>query len=170
MKFNLYFHKIRVEIKPTFILLPTGTSIVLPVGYMDQPTGLLHIYLWRRLCGRQRRRFIQITSSGGYLDNLLRKLCEFWFFENYCTHSFQPEIGTGDPWIWKPMLFHCAKLGPVCQKWGQCSQCWRQGKWNRSKLVPCRPIRCSVTNYRYQSEDTYRPYANTCSIATHIHW
>ena len=28
-----------------FILLPAGTSIVLPVGYMDQPTGLLHIYL-----------------------------------------------------------------------------------------------------------------------------
>ena len=26
-----------------FILLPAGTSIVLPVGYMDQPTGLLHI-------------------------------------------------------------------------------------------------------------------------------
>ena len=38
------------------ILLPAGTSIVLPVGYMDQPTGLLHIYLWRRLCGRQGRR------------------------------------------------------------------------------------------------------------------
>ena len=37
------------------ILLPAGTSIVLPVGYMDQPTGLLHIYLWRRLCGRQGR-------------------------------------------------------------------------------------------------------------------
>ena len=45
-----------------FILLPAGTSIVLPVGYVNQPTGLLHIYLWRRLCGRQRRRFIQITS------------------------------------------------------------------------------------------------------------
>ena len=29
----------------SFILLPAGTSIVLPVGYMDQPTGLLHIYL-----------------------------------------------------------------------------------------------------------------------------
>ena len=28
-----------------FILLPAGTSIVLPVGYVDQPTGLLHIYL-----------------------------------------------------------------------------------------------------------------------------
>ena len=27
------------------ILLPAGTSIVLPVGYMNQPTGLLHIYL-----------------------------------------------------------------------------------------------------------------------------
>ena len=34
------------------ILLPAWTSIDLPVGYMDQPTGLLHIYLWRRLCGR----------------------------------------------------------------------------------------------------------------------
>ena len=43
-------------------------------------------------------------------------------------------------------------------------------KLNRSKLVPCRPIRFSATNYRYQSEATYRPYANTCSIATHIHW
>ena len=30
---------------PSLILLPAGTSIVLPVGYMDQPTGLLHIYL-----------------------------------------------------------------------------------------------------------------------------
>ena len=29
---------------PTIILLPDGTSIVLPVGYMNQPTGLLHIY------------------------------------------------------------------------------------------------------------------------------
>ena len=27
------------------ILLPAGTSIVLPVGYMNQPTGPLHIYL-----------------------------------------------------------------------------------------------------------------------------
>ena len=25
------------------ILLPAGTTIVLPVGYMDQPTGLLHL-------------------------------------------------------------------------------------------------------------------------------
>ena len=36
-------------------------------------------------------------------------------------------------------------------------------------LVPCKPIRFSVTNYRYQSEATYRPYANTCSIAAAIH-
>ena len=28
-----------------FILLPAGTCIVLPVGYMNQPIGLLHIYL-----------------------------------------------------------------------------------------------------------------------------
>ena len=27
------------------ILFPAETSIVLPVGYMDQPTGLLHVYL-----------------------------------------------------------------------------------------------------------------------------
>ena len=27
--------------------VPAGTSIILPVGYMRQPTGLLHIYLWR---------------------------------------------------------------------------------------------------------------------------
>ena len=27
------------------ILLPAGTSIVLPVGYMNQPTGLLHIHI-----------------------------------------------------------------------------------------------------------------------------
>ena len=40
-----------------------GTSIVLPVGYMDQPTGLLHIYPWRRLWGRSREEVIQITSS-----------------------------------------------------------------------------------------------------------
>ena len=61
---------------PKVILLPAGTSIVLPVVYMDQPTGLLHIYLWRRLCGRQERRLfrkppqgvIWITSSGGYLN------------------------------------------------------------------------------------------------------
>ena len=26
-------------------------------------------------------------------------------------------------------------------------------------LVPCRPIRFSDANYRYQSEATYRPYA-----------
>ena len=40
-----------------------GTSIVLPVGYMDQPTGLLHMedgYV----AGR----------GGGYSDNLLRRL------------------------------------------------------------------------------------------------
>ena len=43
----------------TFILLPAGTSIVLPVGYMDQPTGLLHISLWRRLCGRKGRRLFR---------------------------------------------------------------------------------------------------------------
>ena len=60
----------------SFILLPAGTSIVLPVGYMDQPTGLLPIYLRRRLCGRQGRRLfrqppqevIWITSSGGYVN------------------------------------------------------------------------------------------------------
>ena len=74
------------------ILLPAGTSIDLPVGYMDQPTGLLHIYLWRRLCGRQGKEVFQITASGGYLDNLLGRLCEFRIFENYCTHSFQPVI------------------------------------------------------------------------------
>ena len=38
--------------KVKFILLPAERSIVLPVGYMGQPTGLLHTYLWRRLCGR----------------------------------------------------------------------------------------------------------------------
>ena len=59
-----------------------GTSIVLPVVDMDQPTGLFHIYLWRRLC-------------------------EFWIFENYCTHSFPPEIWTRDPFIWKSVLFRC---------------------------------------------------------------
>ena len=41
------------------ILLPAGPSIVLPVGHMDQPTGLLKIYLWRRLCGRQGRRLFR---------------------------------------------------------------------------------------------------------------
>ena len=59
---------------PSLILLPAGTSIVLPVGYMNQPTGLLHIYLYRRLYGRQRRRFIQITSSGGYLNKPPREV------------------------------------------------------------------------------------------------
>ena len=43
----------------------------------------------------------RLTSSGGYLDNLPGRLCEFWIFENYCTLSFQPEIWTRDPWIWK---------------------------------------------------------------------
>ena len=43
----------------TVIHLPAGTSIVHPVGYMDQPTGLLHVYLWRRLCGRQGRRLFR---------------------------------------------------------------------------------------------------------------
>ena len=33
------------------ILLPAGECIVFPVGCMGQPTGLPHIYLWRRLCG-----------------------------------------------------------------------------------------------------------------------
>ena len=31
---------------------------------------------------------IQTTSSGGYVDNLLGRLCKFLIFENYCTHSF----------------------------------------------------------------------------------
>ena len=31
---------------------------------------------------------IQITSSGGYLDNLLGKLYEFRIFESYCSHIF----------------------------------------------------------------------------------
>ena len=53
---------------PRVILLPAGTYIVLSVGYMDQPTGLLHIYLWRRLCGRQGEEVIWITSSGGYVN------------------------------------------------------------------------------------------------------
>ena len=37
-----------------YIILLAGTSIVIPVGYMGQPTStsLPHIYLWRRLCGR----------------------------------------------------------------------------------------------------------------------
>ena len=47
-----------------FILLPVGTDIVLPVGYMDQPTGLLKLY------GRSAEEVIQIwiTSSGGYVN------------------------------------------------------------------------------------------------------
>ena len=36
--------------------------LLFPVGYMDQPTGLLHIHLWGRLCGRQGEEVIQITS------------------------------------------------------------------------------------------------------------
>ena len=59
------------------ILLPAGTSFVLPVGYMDQPTGLLHVYLWRRLCGRSGEDVIQITSSQGFVDNIFGRLCEF---------------------------------------------------------------------------------------------
>ena len=59
------------------ILLPAETSIVLPVGYMDQPTGLLNINLWRKLCGKSGEEVIQITSSGGCVDNLLERLCEF---------------------------------------------------------------------------------------------
>ena len=51
-----------------FILLPTGTSIVLPVSYMGQPTGLLHIYLWRRLCGKSTGEVILITFLGGYVN------------------------------------------------------------------------------------------------------
>ena len=50
------------------ILLPDGTSIVLPVGYRGQPTGLLHIYLWRRLCGRSAEEVIWITSLGGNVN------------------------------------------------------------------------------------------------------
>ena len=34
---------------------------------------------------------------------------------------------------------------------------------------PADPLDFSVTNYRYQSEPTYRPYQNTCSIAAAIH-
>ena len=48
-----------------FILLPTGTSIVLPVSYMGQPTGLLHIYLWRRLCGKSTG---EVNPLGGYVN------------------------------------------------------------------------------------------------------
>ena len=72
-----------------YIILRAGTSIVLPVGYMDQPTGLLHIYLWRRLCGRQGRRYSDalLTRLSGYVnfeflkvtapivDALMRRLC-----------------------------------------------------------------------------------------------
>ena len=47
------------KVYSVFILLLAGTSIDLPVGYMDQPKGLLHIYLWRRLCGRQERRLFR---------------------------------------------------------------------------------------------------------------
>ena len=44
---------------------PAPDPIVLPVGYMDQPTGLLHIYLWRYyVAGRE----------GGYPDNLFGRL------------------------------------------------------------------------------------------------
>ena len=53
----------------------TGTSIVLPVGYMDQrssPHIPLEEVMWQ--AGEE---VIQITSSGGYLDNLLGRLCEF---------------------------------------------------------------------------------------------
>ena len=64
MKFNLYFHK--VEIKPTFILLPTGASIVLPVGYRDQPTGLLHIILLEEVMWQ--------AGEEVYSDYLLRRL------------------------------------------------------------------------------------------------
>ena len=40
-----YYNKEHREGFPRIILLPAGTSIVLPVGYMNRPTGLLHIYL-----------------------------------------------------------------------------------------------------------------------------
>ena len=40
-----YMVKYKVRKMLFVILLPAGTSIVFPVGYMNQPTGLLHIYL-----------------------------------------------------------------------------------------------------------------------------
>ena len=56
----------RVKPRPPYsilILFPTRTSIVLPVGYMDQPKGLFHIYLWRRLSGSQRRRLFRLPPE-----------------------------------------------------------------------------------------------------------
>ena len=50
------------------ILLLAGNSIVLAAGYMGKPTGVLHTYLWRRLCGRSAGEVIQITSSEGYVN------------------------------------------------------------------------------------------------------
>ena len=53
-----------VVLSPVIILLPAATSIVLPVGYMDQPTGLFHIIPGGGYVA---------ARGGGYSDNLLRR-------------------------------------------------------------------------------------------------
>ena len=75
----------RIHGRPTsstgfpLILLPAGTSIVLPVGYMDQPTGRLHISLWRRLCGRQGRRLFKsgdnVVNAKGRTNEIGQSWC-----------------------------------------------------------------------------------------------
>ena len=58
-----------------------------------------------------REEVIRITSSGVYVNyELLKITAPIVFNQRF-------ELGT------LGSESHCTKLGPVCQKWGQCSQC-----------------------------------------------
>ena len=56
----------------------------------------------------------QITSSGGYLDKLLWRLCEFRIFGNYCTHSFSTRDLNPGPLDLKASALHCATACTHC--------------------------------------------------------
>ena len=65
------------------ILLPPGPSIVLPVGYMGQPTGLLHIYYLEEV--------MWLVSRGGYSDNLLKISAPVVFHQRFETKTLRYE-------------------------------------------------------------------------------
>ena len=94
------------------------------------------------------------------MDNLLFSKLQYPQFSTRDLNRGPLDLKTGA----LPLSY---KLGPVCQRWGKIVFN-AKGRANEIGQSWC-PADLSVTNYRYQSEANYRPYANTCSIAAATH-
>ena len=129
-----------------------------------------HIPLEEVNCGRQGRRLfrktthevIWITCSAGYVNSEVLKITAPIFF----NQRFEPgTLGSESqcPFTvpsWDLYVKSGDNLVNAKRRANEIDQ-----SWCPADLFD----RFSVPNFRYQSEATYRPYANTCSIAAAIH-